>query len=57
MRWLKRISGLLLSLCLAGSMGMSAMAAEKEKYTYTIRFLAGAQGEFNPNGNLSNNGT
>lgn len=57
MRYRKRMSALLLSLCLIGSMGISAKAAEKEPYTYTVRFLAGAQGEFNPDGNLSNNGT
>ena len=57
MRVLKRISGLVLSLCLAGSMALPAMAAQKESYTYQVRFLAGAQGTFNPGGNLSNNGT
>ncbi len=57
MRILKRMSGLFLSFCLMGSMALPAMAAEKESYTYQIRFLAGAQGEFNPGGNLSNNGT
>ncbi len=57
MRLLKRISGLFFSFCLIGSMTLPAMAAEKESYTYQVRFLAGAQGEFNPGGNLSNNGT
>lgn len=57
MRLLKRISGLFLSFCLIGSMTLPAMAAEKESYTYQVRFLSGAQGEFNPGGNLSNNGT
>lgn len=57
MRILKRLSGLFLSFCLMSSVALPAMAAEKESYTYQIRFLAGAQGEFNPGGNLSNNGT
>ncbi len=57
MRVLKRISGLVLSLCLAGTIALPAMAAQKESYTYQVRFLAGAQGAFNPDGNLSNNGT
>lgn len=57
MRVLKRISGLILSLCLAGAIALPAMAAQKESYTYQVRFLAGAQGAFNPDGNLSNNGT
>lgn len=57
MRLLKRVSGLFLSFCLIGSMTLPAMAAEKESYTYQVRFLSGAQGEFNSGGNLSNNGT
>ena len=50
MRVLKRISGLVLSLCLAGTIALPAMAAQKESYTYQVRFLAGAQGAFNPGG-------
>lgn len=57
MRFLKRFSCLLFSLCLIASAGMPVTAAEKDAYTYRIRFLAGAQGDFDPNGNLTNNGT
>lgn len=38
MRVLKRISGLVLSLCLAGTIALPAMAAQKESYTSQVRF-------------------
>lgn len=57
MRVIKRLSALFLALCMIASMTVPALAAQKESYTYQIRFLSGAQGEFNRSGNLSNNGT
>lgn len=56
MRAMKRLSGLFLAFCMIASMTVPVLAAQ-ESYTYKVRFLAGAQGEFNPSGNLSNNGT
>ena len=57
MRFLKRLSCLIFSLSLIAFAGLPVTAAEKDAYTYKIRFLAGAQGDFNPGGNLTNNGT
>ena len=57
MRAVKRLSGLFLAFCMIASMTVPVLAAQKESYTYQVRFLAGAQGEFNKDGNLSNNGT
>ncbi len=57
MRAMKRLSGLLLAFCMIASMTVPVLAAQKESYTYQIRFLSGAQGEFNRSGNLTNNGT
>lgn len=45
MKWLKKISGFLLSLGLILCQLTPAMAAEME-YTYTVRFFSGAQGTF-----------
>lgn len=58
MRMRKRISGMLLSLCLVSFTALPVQAAQKEeRYDYRVRFLAGAQGVFHSGGNLSNNGT
>ncbi len=56
MKALKRMCGLFFSFCMLVWMAVPVMAAE-DSYTYQIRFLSGAQGTFDPGGNLSNNGT
>lgn len=46
MKIFKKSVVFLLALCLAGSLSVNAKAAEKKKYTYTVRFYSGAQGTF-----------
>lgn len=55
MRCLKRMFAVLLSLIVAGSMCVPAQAANS-KYTYTIRFLVGAQGKFDGVHNANSDG-
>ncbi len=45
MKIFKKITVFLLALCMAGSVSVTAEAAE-EPYTYTVRFFAGARGTF-----------
>lgn len=46
MKMFKKMTVFLLALCLAGSLSISAAAAEKKEYTYTVRFFSGARGTF-----------
>ena len=45
MKIFKKITVFLLALCMAGSVSVTAEAAE-EPYAYTVRFFAGARGTF-----------
>lgn len=43
-RLFRKAAAMLFALCLAGSMGLTALAAPKEETTYTVRLFAGAHG-------------
>lgn len=46
MKIFKRMTVFLLALCVTGSLSITAAAAEKKEYTYTVRFFSGARGTF-----------
>lgn len=43
-RIFKKAAAMLSALCIAGSMGLTALAAPKEETTYTVRFITGEHG-------------
>lgn len=46
MKIFKKMTVFLSVLCVAGSLSVTAAAAEKKEYTYTVRFFSGARGTF-----------